>query len=151
MADTSLKATLAQLETTLDLYLVKKAPALPDNIKEIIVKIAPWLTIVGLVLSIPALLALLGLSAVVMPLAAVTMARGGFDYVAGIVFLVAILALEAFALPGLFGRKKQGWNLIFYSVLLSAVQSLLSFNLFGLIIGTLIGLYVLFQVRSYYH
>ena len=37
---------LAQLESVLEEYLVKKAPGIPANIKELIVKFAPWLTII---------------------------------------------------------------------------------------------------------
>ena len=41
---------MKQLNKTLEMYLVKRAPALPKNIKEILVKFAPWLAIIGVVL-----------------------------------------------------------------------------------------------------
>ena len=34
------------LMKTLDLYLVKKAPALPKNVKDILVSVAPWLEVI---------------------------------------------------------------------------------------------------------
>jgi hypothetical protein len=42
------------------------------------------------------------------------------------------------------------WKLIYYVALVSAVSSLLRFDLFGLIVGTAISLYFLYQVKSYY-
>ena len=42
------------LIATLDEYLVKKAPfALPDGVKEFIVRFGPWISLVLLVLSLP--------------------------------------------------------------------------------------------------
>jgi len=51
----STAASLGQLEKVLEEYLVKKAPALPTNLKELLVKFAPYLAIIGVVLSVPAL------------------------------------------------------------------------------------------------
>jgi hypothetical protein len=73
----------------------------------------------------------------------------GFTFAA--IFLLAHFALMIAALPGLFARKRSGWNLIFYSELLSIVYSLLSYNIIGGIVGGLIGLYILFQIRTLYH
>jgi hypothetical protein len=43
-----------------------------------------------------------------------------------------------------------GWRLMFYSILVQTVGSLLVGNIVGAILGALIGLYVLFQVRTKY-
>ena len=47
------KSYLKQLEDLLSEYLVKKAPALPANIREAIVNFAPWVTLVVLILTLP--------------------------------------------------------------------------------------------------
>ncbi|MDP2672685.1 MAG: hypothetical protein Q8O84_02650 [Nanoarchaeota archaeon] len=140
------------LTTTLDSYLVKKAPALPANIKEILVQFAPWIAIMSIVFSVPAILALFGLGALfsAMPYAAYGGASLSFNVILAIVFLIVGAVLKVFALPGLFARSKAGWNFLFYSFLLSAVYSLFTLDFFGLIIGTLISLYLLFQVKIYY-
>jgi len=39
---------------------------------------------------------------------------------------------------------------MFYASLLGAVQNAVSFNLGGLVVGTLLSLYILFQIKSYY-
>ena len=58
--------------------------------------------------------------------------------------------LLGMALPGLFARKMSGWTLLFYEQLVGFVGSILSGSIIGGIIGTLIGLYILFQVRTKY-
>lgn len=146
------KGYLTQLENFLELYLVKKAPALPKGGKELLVKIAPWLVIVGLVLSVPAILSLFTLSSMMSasPYGAYATAALGPAYYISILLLVVTIVLQVLALPGLFNKKRSGWNFIFYSSLVSLVSSLISMNLVGFIIGGLLSLYLLFQVREYY-
>ena len=143
---------MKQLEKTLELYLVKKAPALPKNIKEILVKIAPWLAIVGVVIGLPALLAVFGFSAALstMPYGGYGMYRVGGGLSLAIIFMIATITLEALAIPGLMKRKMAGWNFLYYAVWVNAVYSLLNYEIVGLVIGTLISLYLLFQVKSLY-
>lgn len=143
-------APLQQLETTLEEYLVKKAPALPDNIKEIIVKFAPWITLILLIMALPAVLILFGIGSFMMPVSYMGGFRTGNTYTLSMIVLAISLVLEALAIPGLMKRTRQGWNLVFYSTLVSTVSNIISFNIGSLIIGTLISLYILFQVKSYY-
>jgi hypothetical protein len=144
------KTVLNQLDTFLDLYLTKKAPSLPENIKEIIVKFAPYLSIIGIVISIPGLFLLLGLNTLFAPAVLLAGAGFGFSNIISILFMVITLVLEALAIPGLFSRKSSAWKLIFYVALINAVNSLLHFDLFGLVIGTVISMYFLYQVKSFY-
>lgn len=141
---------LLQLEETLDLYLGKKAPSLPSNWKEAIVKAAPWITLVLLVLSLPAVLVLFGIGTVLSPFSFLGGANNGLLYILSLVLFAASWVLEALALPGLFKRARKGWNFVFYSTLVSTLSNVLSFNLSSLILGTLIPLYILFQIKSYY-
>ena len=130
-----LKSAFSKLEDTLDLYLVKKAPfSLPESVKEVIVKYGPWITLVILVA----------------PFAFLGGVRAGVNFGVGMLFSAAVLVIEALAIPGLFKRKMSAWRLMFYGSLLSAVEALISFNLGGLVIGTGLSLYVLFQIKSYY-
>ena len=140
------------LMKTLELYFVKKAPALPKSIKEIIVSLAPWLEIIGAIMTIPPIFAILGFNAMMFgtPYGGYLAARSGFNFSLGMVFLLAGFVLMLLAIPGLFKRSKIGWNYVYYSVLVNAVYSLINMQLFGLIVGTLISFYLLFQVKSYY-
>ena len=132
----------------LDFYLVKKAPfQIPDAGREWIVKFGPWIALVLLALSVPLILGLLGLTALLAPF-------GGVGYATGfgmsaLIMLVAV-GLEVFALPGLFKRKMSGWTLMFYAQIASFVGSLAAGSILSAAVGALIGLYILFQVRPLY-
>lgn len=132
----------------LEYYLVTKAPfQIPDGAREWIVKYGPWIIVVLLVLSLPALLIVFGVGTFLVPF-------GGGAYATGFgvaaIGLIAQLALEVLALPGLFARKMSGWTLLFYAQVVGFVTSLLNGAIVGPIIGLLIGLYILFQVRGKY-
>jgi hypothetical protein len=132
----------------LDYYLVQKAPfQLPEGAREWIVKFGPWIAIVFLVLSLPALLLIFGIGTMFLPFGGVGYATG-FTYLS--IFLIVQIGLEIAALPGLFARKMSGWRLLFYSQIVSVVGSLLSYNILGALVGGLIGMYLLFQIRMKY-
>ncbi len=144
------KGYLAKLENLLAEYLVKKAPAIPANFKEVIVKFAPWVTLIILILTLPLVLAVFGLGALLAPLSFMGGMTAGTNYILTLVLSGIQLVLEAMAIPGLFKRTKGAWNLVFYAALVGGIQNLVTFNLGGLLIGTLLSLYILFQVREYY-
>ncbi len=141
---------LQQLDALLDQYLVKKAPALPDNVKEAIVKYGPYVVLVLMLLALPGILFALGLGAVAAPFAYLGGVRAGVTFSFGVIIALISLVVEAIALPGLFKRTASAWRLVYYSTLIGAVGNLVSFNLGSLIIGTLLSLYILFQIKSYY-
>ncbi|MCX6726388.1 MAG: chromate transporter [Candidatus Shapirobacteria bacterium] len=145
-----MKEYITKAETFLDLYFGKKAPQLPVNIKEAIVKFSPYIAILVLVLSLPAILALFSLGAVVNSYAFAVGVHYGFSYYLATGVLVISLIVDALAIPGLFARKLSGWNLMFYSALITALYSLLRLDIVSLIISGAISFYILFQVRSYY-
>ena len=141
-------SSMSKLDDFLELYLVKKAPSLPENAKEAIVKYSPYIALVMLVLSLPVILGFLGLTALLSPFAILGGVHYGFSF-AGI-FLLATLVLEIMALPGLFNRKASSWKLMYYASLINAVYSLLNSGVGSFVIGTAISLYFLFQIESYY-
>lgn len=141
---------MQQLERILDLYLNQKAPSLPESWQKFIVKILPWLTLIFFLLSLPAVLAFVGINTLLSPVSYLQGIATGFNYTLAAVFIIITLALEGLAIPGLFKKIRRGWLLLYYSTLVNALYSLIVFNLVGLVLGTLISLYILFQVRSYY-
>jgi len=141
---------LTTIEQKLDLYFGKKAPAMPENIKEFIVKYSPYLSIIMLVLALPAILFAFGLSTLAMPFAYVGGLHTGFTFSFTALISLAALVLEVIAIPGLFKRTKQSWQYMFYASLLTLLSSLLSLSLGSLIIGGAISFYILFQIKSFY-
>jgi hypothetical protein len=141
---------LQQLDEQLELYLVKKAPALPANIKELIVQFAPWITLIIMVVALPAILFVLGLGAIVAPFAFMGGFSSGASNIIAVVVLAITVVLELMSLPGLFNRKMAGWKYAYYAALVGIVADLVSFNIIGGIIGGIIRLYFLYQIKSYY-
>lgn len=151
----NLKESLRKIEDFLTLYLVEKSPfTLPDSIKEIIVKVAPYLVILGVVLGVPLVLAAFGLGFLVAPFTFLLGPAYAFNYslnyVLSMVFFSGALIIEILAIPGLFKRQRKGWEYIFYASLINGVSGLLAGGLFSTVFSTLISWFLLFQVREYY-
>lgn len=132
-----------------------KFPAFPDNIKEILVKISPYLCIIGVVFGGLGLLAAFGLGVGVSAIGAA--AYGGMGiYWISMLFLAAMVALEAMAISPLMKRQKKGWDYLYYIFLLSLVNGVISIfgsfsgGIFSLILTFVIGGWILFQVRDKY-
>ena len=142
---------LSQMEHFFKTYLHDKAPFhFPPNVKEFLVKYGPWITLVIIVLTLPAILFAFGVGAVVLPFAAIATAGTGMFYIVNIIFSLASLGLQAMALPGLFARKLSGWRLAYYSVLVSVVGQLLHGEILGAVVSLIISMYVLFEIKDYY-
>ncbi len=137
----------AILEPELAPYFTTKAPfQFPVEFREGFVKYWPIVSLVLLILALPAILALLGLGAWFSSVAGYGY---GALYTIGVVFSIATTVLRALALPGLFNRKRQGWVFSYYAQLLSIVGGIVSFSVVGILLGLLF-LLLLFQVRDYY-
>lgn len=127
-----------------------KLPLLPVGVKDFLVMIAPWASLIGGILVVLLALPLLGLTAFLVPFMALGGAVGYSTLaVVAALFLLADGVLMLVATPSLFGRKIFGWKLFFWGEILMAIGSLVRFDL-GAIVGVAIGLYFLFQVKSYY-
>ena len=132
----------------LDFYLVRKAPfQLPDEAREWIVQYGPWITIVLLVLTLPALLFVLGVGAALVPFGS---AGYGTSFGYATLGLIAQIGLTLAALPGLFARRMSGWTMLFYARIVSLVFTLLAGGIVSALVGGLISMYILFQVRTLY-
>jgi hypothetical protein len=145
-------AILKQLETTLDTYLIAKAPALPADIKSLIVKILPYFVAFGVIVSVVGLAAMLNIFRVGLPYYAGMMGYGniGVYYYLSIGYSVLAMIIEFLALPGLFKPSRKGWHWLFIVSILGLVYGALTLNIFSIIMTFILGLYPLFQIKSYY-
>ncbi|MFH1244516.1 MAG: hypothetical protein V1487_03025 [bacterium] len=137
-----------QLDKVLSEYLIKKVPALPTEIKDLLVKLAPFFAILSVILGLPAILAVFGLGAFMTPFAWVVGARTATFWLFWLVSLVQI-GFAGLSIKPLFARAGHGWRLMYYSQLVSIVTSLNHFNVMSLAF-TLLSLYLLYQVKSSY-
>jgi hypothetical protein len=144
---TNNKVDLNKVKAFLQKYLVDECPvSIPNNIKDIIVKISPYATILGIILSIPAILTALGASAMTLPF----IGFHSFYFFLGIVEAIVYIIFEIILLPGLFKRTKAAWNLMFNLLLVSLTFNIIGLRIFSAIIGAVIGAYILFQLRDKY-
>lgn len=163
---------LEDLENKLDPVFVKNAPfQLPANAKEALVKWLPWINLGAGILYLLTARALWEWARVTNSLVdyANELSRlyGGSEIVAerfttviwlGLIFLVveAVLYLAAFPLTR--DRKKLGWDLMLLALLVNIVYGVVMLfsdyggitNLFGTVVSSVIGLYLLFQIRGSY-
>jgi hypothetical protein len=144
------KNFLVQIEEKLDLYFGKKAPAMPENVKEFIVKYSPYLIVAVLVFSLPAILLAFGLTSVAMPFAYMDGVRSGFSFSITALISLAALVFQMIAIPGLFKRTKQSWKYMFYASLISLLSSVLSLDIGAIVIGGAISFWILFQIKALY-
>jgi hypothetical protein len=164
---------LAPLEKKLNEVLGEKAPyKIPKNGRESLVKLAPWLSLAGGIFGIIGALGLWRaahrVSEVIDSVNRFSTAFGapiqkaptlGLFFWASLVMLVVFSLLALIAFPGLKTQKKTtGWNLMFFSSIASTLYGVASLfydgggfsSFIGTIVGTTIGLYLLFQIRSHY-
>ncbi|EKD79792.1 MAG: hypothetical protein ACD_40C00296G0002 [uncultured bacterium] len=146
----TLTSYLTKLDSELEKIFVGKVPALPENVKETLVKIAPYLALISMLMLAPLILAAFGLGAAFLPFSYLGGLHVGFSYTLGLVFSLGQIILELFAISGLFKRQAKAWRLMFYSSLIYLVGQLISFNLGSVILGGAISFYFLFQVKSKY-
>lgn len=138
------------LSQKLETFFVGSLPALPDSVKEFIVKVSPYLTLIMMLMVAPLLLGALGLGTILMPFSFFGGLGSGFSYILTLVMSLGTLVLQLIALPGLFKRQKRSWTLVYYATLLSLLDELFTFRLGSLVVSALLSFYFLFQVKSKY-
>lgn len=126
-------------------------PAFPDNVKELLVQIAPWGALIIAVFGGMAFLSLIGLGSLITAMSVGTNSYGSpwqMWVSIGALVLMAVIAILAFS--PLRSRQLKGWNYLYYIELVSVVSSIISFSFVSAIIGFLIGFWVLFQTKEKY-
>jgi hypothetical protein len=137
---TQLKSLEAQLAP---LFTIKAPFQLPEVWREGLVKYSPWIMLIFVPLSLLAI----GFGTI-----ASIFSMFSFNFFGALALLLSIISmvLDLIAIKPLFERKRVGWDFIFYAWLVSLLSSLVSFSIFGLVLGFFIGGFFLFQVRNQY-
>jgi hypothetical protein len=127
-----------------------KFPAIPKNGREVLVKIAPIISLVFGILGILIGISGLGILTIFSPVAFLGGATGyGAGFLSALIYLVSSVVL-LISYPGLKAHKYKGWKLLFWSQAIDLVGGLVSMAIISAIIGALIGFYLIYQIRSYY-
>jgi uncharacterized BrkB/YihY/UPF0761 family membrane protein len=164
-------ADIKGLEKSLNEVFGEKAPKLPEGGKKFLVEYSPYLVIIGAIFSALGAWGLWNSARTVNGLVnwanELSKAYGGETVATshftvwvwlGIAFMLINAVLYFMAYSPLKARLKKGWDYIFYAALLSVAYSVVSlfidgrgFGTFlGSLIGSAIGLWLLFQIRSAY-
>ena len=165
-------AVLQTIETRLDEILGKKAPVqLPDNARRTLVEYLPWINLLLGVLTLWTAWVLWHWAHVANVLvdyvnslnqaygvAPVATRRLTAVVWLGIIVLLVEGLLFIAAFPGTRDRKKSGWDLLFYAALVNIAYGVVMLfsdyggvgRLLGTLLSSVVGLYFLFQIRSYY-
>lgn len=142
-ASSGLDGIIAQL----DPYFGTDCPVqLPDGVREFLVKVGPWVTLVVLIISVPVTLAALGIGSILAPFLGPKVTGFGLTWLLGAIQT----AITAVALPGLFRRQYASWRLLFLGQGVGILGNLLSGAILGTLVGAVIGLFLLFQLRPKY-
>jgi hypothetical protein len=145
--------SLNQLAKTLDQYYAK-LPALPKGGKDFIVSIASWLALIFGLLAILSAVSAFGIFSFMSPFAVVAgIGRYAFAGILSTIILLVQGIIELMAFSPLKTNQVKGWNLMYYSLILSVISSITYLSVSSVIsalIGALIGYYFLYQVKSYY-
>lgn len=142
---------LRQLEDTLELYLVDRAPvSIPSEWKEIIVQFAPWFLIVSTLISAKSALNYFGIGSLVSNFGYLPGIQTGLSNLVDVAIWVVLTILQGMAILPSFKREEKAWRFVYYTGLVNSLRSLLVFDLIGFVIQTLAFFYVLFQVKDYY-
>lgn len=130
-----------------------KFPHIPENGRKTLADIAPWLALIfgvlGLlgIVSAGSLMSYLSFSFIGMGMIQITM------FISLLAGLIACI-LEILAFKPLKAMKKKGWDLLFYATVLTTATTILSllfgYSEIGGLVGALIGLWLLFEVRGLY-
>jgi hypothetical protein len=162
---------LEPLERNLDDFFVKQSPPLPANAKKALVHYLPWINLVLGLLTLYSVYVIWHWAHLASNLInyanSISAVYGGPQISSnrltfGIWLGLIVLALEAVlyivAFPATRDRKKSGWDLMFYAFLVNVVYGVVILftdygglgTLIWTLIGSAIGLYLLFQIRSNY-
>lgn len=139
----------AQLQEMLEDWF-KKLPDLPSSAVDALYSVTPWIALVFGVIGVLGAISGFGALTFLAPFAA--MGGASSYYGLGIISTLGWLVASVFmllAFTGLKAGKIGGWNMLFWSEVVSVVSSLVAINL-GSVVGAAIGFYLLFQIKPKY-
>ncbi len=164
-------SALRSLENNLNELFVKQAPPLPSNAKKALAQYLPWISLILGLLTLYTVYTVwhwAHLANNLINYANSISATYGGPFIApnrltfGIWLGLAVLLVEALlyilAFNNLQARKKPGWDFLFYAMLINIVYGIVVLftdygslgNLMWTVIGSGLGLYLLFQIRGNY-
>ncbi|GGM80123.1 hypothetical protein GCM10010967_09880 [Dyadobacter beijingensis] len=138
------------LEKELEPIFLQKFPPFSESVKEFLAQYGPYILLILSLIGVLGLLTALGVGGALFGAGGAVAVGIGFNYYVGLAFSIVALVMYLLAFSPLKARKRAGWNLLYYALLIGLVSNLIQLSIFGFIIGGLIGFWVLFQIREKY-
>lgn len=125
-------------------------PGLPQSVKQWAARVLPWVIIVLAALGLLAWMSAAGLFGAAFKTAGMNRAYPAF---AAALFNILVPVLQILAIAGgcyMLSRRRLGWRLAFYALLLGLFVNLVWLSPAG-IVWDIVFAYLLFQLKPYYH
>ena len=127
-----------------------KVPPLPPELISLLVKVAPFLALLGGVFGALGLLSLGKLDGEYGRLIGAAAYGSTWQYYVSIIGGAVSAVIYLLAFTPLRAQKKRGWDLMYYGFLITLVLHLVTFSILSLAVGFLLGGWILFQVKPHY-
>ncbi len=137
------------LEKELEPIFLQKFPPFSESVKEFLVQYGPYIILILSIIGVLGLLTALGVGGAVFGMGGASVGIG-FNFYLGIALGIVTLAMYLLAFSPLKARRRAGWNLLYYALLVGLISNLIQLSLFAFIVGGIIGFWVLFQIREKY-
>lgn len=126
-----------------------KLPSLPKGGRKFTVTVLPWIALIFGALGVLGAILGLGLSSYFPSYAIISgsnvIGASTTSLILGLISSVFLLM----AFPGLRKKKEKGWRFLYYSEVVILISSIVVFSVSEILV-TLLGFYIIYQVRSYY-
>lgn len=137
------------LEKELEPIFLQKFPPFSESVKEFLVQYGPYIILILSIIGVLGLLTALGVGGAILGAGGASVGIG-FNIYVGLALGIVTLVMYLMAFSPLRARKRAGWNLLYYALLIGLVSNLIQLSILGFIIGGIIGFWVLFQIREKY-
>jgi len=137
------------LERELEPVFLQKFPPFSEEVKEFVVRYGPYFILILSVLGLMGLFTAFGIVGAVSGMGSVSTSFG-ISFYLNIALGVFILIMYLMAFSPLRARKRSGWNLLYYALLVGLVSNIVQLNIFVALISGVLGFWILFQIREKY-
>ncbi|GGC00330.1 hypothetical protein [Dyadobacter sediminis] len=137
------------LERELEPVFLQKFPPFSEQVKEFVVQYGPYFILILSVLGLVGLFTAFGIMGAVSGMGSVSTAFG-ISFYLNIALGVFVLIMYLMAFSPLRARKRSGWNLLYYALLIGLISNMVQLNILVAIVSGVLGFWILFQIREKY-
>lgn len=137
------------LERELEPVFLGKFPPFSESVKEFVVQYGPYFILILSILGLFGLLTAFGIGSVISGMGTVSTSFGISFYI-NILLGIFVLIMYLMAFTPLRARKRSGWNLLYYALLIGIVSNMIQLSIIGTLVSGVLGFWILFQIREKY-